>query len=73
MKPLARLEDLTLWQMGKFKTTKKGPKKYAYWMATWRKDGKIRNVHIGSCEKMDKETARQKAHKLKAEALAIKL
>jgi hypothetical protein len=42
-------------------------------MATWREDGKIRNVHIGSCEKMDKETARQKAKTMKAEALAIKL
>jgi hypothetical protein len=73
LKPLAKLEDLTLWQMGKTKTTKKGSRKYTYWMATWREDGKTRNVHIGSCEKMDKETARQKAHKLKAEALAIKL
>ena len=57
----------------KTKDTKKGSRKYTYWMATWREDGKIRNVHIGSCEKMDKETARQKARKLKAEALAIKL
>ena len=73
LKPQARLEDLSLWQMEKTKDTKKGSKKYTYWMATWREDGKIRNVHIGSCEKMDKETARQKAHKLKAEALSIKL
>jgi hypothetical protein len=73
LKPLARLEDLTVWQMGKTKTTKKGSRKYAYWMATWREDGKVRNVHISSCEKMDKEAARQKARKLKAEALTIKL
>jgi predicted transcriptional regulator len=73
LKSLARLEDLTLWQMVKTKDTKKGSRKYIYWMATWRENGKIRNVHIGSCEKMDKETARQKAKTMKAEALAIKL
>ena len=73
LKSLARLEDLSLWQMEKTKTTKKGSRKYTYWMATWREDGKTRNVHIGSCEKMDKETAKQKAYKLKAEALTIKL
>jgi hypothetical protein len=73
LKPLAKLEDLSLWQMEKTKDTKKGSRKYTYWMATWREDGKTRNVHLGSCEKMDKETARQKARKLKAEALAIKL
>lgn len=73
LKSLARLEDLALWQMVKTKTTKKGSKKYTYWMATWREDGKTRNVHIGSCEKIDEETAKQKARKLKAEALAIKL
>ena len=73
LKPKARLEDLSLWQMVKTKNTKKGSKKYTYWMATWREDGKIRNVHIVSCEKMDKQTAKQKARKLKAEALSIKL
>jgi hypothetical protein len=72
LKPLAKLEDLSLWQMEKIKDTKKGSRKYTYWMATWREDGKTRNVHLGSCEKKDKETARQKARKLKAEALAIK-
>lgn len=73
LKPLARLEDISLWQMKKTKTTKKGSKKYNYWMATWREDGKTRNVHLGSCEKMDKETARQKALELKAKALGINL
>jgi hypothetical protein len=58
--------------MKKIKTTKKGSKKYTYWMATWRESGKTRNVHLGSCAKMDAEAALQKARKLKAEALAIK-
>ena len=68
----ARLEDLTLWQMEKAKTTKKGSKTYLYWMASWREGDKVRNVHLGSCRKVDYETALQKARRLKAEALAIK-
>jgi hypothetical protein len=71
LKLQARLEDLTVWQMEKVKTTKKGAKKYAYWMATWREGGKTRNVHIGSCAKMDVETARQLARKMKAEAIHV--
>jgi Ran GTPase-activating protein (RanGAP) involved in mRNA processing and transport len=73
LKPLARLEDLHVWQMEKVKTTKKGSRKYAYWMATWRRGGKTRNVHLGSCGKMEEETTLQKARAMKAEALAIKL
>jgi len=73
LRPVARLEDLTVWQMEKTKTTKKGSRSYHYWMANWREGGKVRNVHLGSCNKMDEETARQKAHKLKTEALAIKI
>ena len=49
----ARLEDLTLWQMEKAKTTKKGSKTYFYWMASWRERDKVRNVHFGSCKKVD--------------------
>jgi hypothetical protein len=71
LKGAARLEDLTLWQMEKAKTTKKGSKTYLYWMASWREGGKVRNVHLGSCKKMDSEAALQKARKLKAETLGI--
>jgi hypothetical protein len=73
LKPLARLEDLHVWELEKTKATKKGTRSYRYWMATWREGGKTRNVHLGSCAKIDEETARQKAHKLKAAALEIKL
>jgi len=66
LKGAARLEDLTLWQMEKAKTTKKGSKTYLYWMASWREGGKVRNVHLGSCRKMGHETALQKARKMKA-------
>jgi hypothetical protein len=73
LRPAARLEDLRVWIMEKTKTTKKGSRSYRYWMANWREGGKVRNVHLGSCDKMDEETARQKARAIKAEALAIKI
>jgi hypothetical protein len=73
LKDLARLEDLNLWVMEKVKTTKKGSRTYAYWMASWREGGKTQNVHIGSCAKMNAQAALQKARKMKAEALAIKI
>ena len=57
--------------MEKAKTTKKGSKTYGYWMASWREGDRVRNVHLGSCAKVDREAAMQKARKIKAEALGI--
>lgn len=71
LKPVARLEDTNVWVMEKVKTTKKGIRSYRYWMANWREGEKVRNVHLGSCGKMDEETARQKARELKAVALCM--
>jgi len=71
LKLQARLEDLTVWQMGKVKMTKKGSKTYAYWMASWREGGRTRNVHLGSARKMDAEAALQKARQMKAEAIHV--
>ena len=71
MEGAARLEDINLWQMEKEKTTKKGSKTYIYWMASWREGRKVRHVHLGSCKKVDHETALQKARKVKAEALGL--
>jgi len=68
----ARLEDLHLWKMEKVKTSKKGSRKYAYWMATWREGGRTRNVHMGSSRKMNAQAALQKARGMKAEALGLK-
>jgi hypothetical protein len=79
LKRAARLEDLNVWIMEKVKTTKKGTKTYTYWMANWREGGDkfnrgtVRNVHLGSCDKMDEETALQKARGLKAKTLGIEL
>ena len=71
LKGAARLEDLHLWQMEKTKSTKKGSQSYFYWMASWREGGKVRHVHLGSCRKVDRETALQKARKVKADALGL--
>ena len=60
-----------MWLMEKLKATKKGSPKYAYWMATWREGGKVRNVHLGSCKKLDADAALQKARALKREALGF--
>jgi hypothetical protein len=72
LKTQARLEDLHLWRMEKIKSIKKGSKAYTYWMATWREGGQTRNVHLGSCAKMSKEEALQRAKKTKSEALGIR-
>ena len=71
LKGAARLEDINLWQMAKSKTTKKGDQTYLYWMASWREAGKVRHVHLGSCRKVDREIALQKARKMKAGALGL--
>jgi len=71
LKPQARLEDLTVWEMKKVKESRKGSKTYTYWMATWREGGKTRNVHLGSARKMDAAEARQKARERKAEAIGV--
>jgi len=71
LKNAARLQDLHLWRMDKTKASRKGRKKYEYWMASWREGSKVRNFHIGSCKKLDHQAALQKARKIKAEALGI--
>ena len=71
MEGAARLEDINLWQMEKSKSTKKGTQSYLYWMASWREGGKVRNVHLGICRKVDHETALQKAKAMKAAARGI--
>jgi hypothetical protein len=42
-------------------------------MASWREGGKTRNVHLGSARKMDAAKARQKARRIKAEALGMQI
>ena len=72
LKDQARLEDLNVWEMEKHtKKDSKGSKTYTNWMASWREGDAVRNVHLGSSRKLDAEAARQKAQKMKAEALGI--
>lgn len=58
-------------EMEKEKSTKKGSKTHTYWMASWREDDKVRNVYLGSSRKIDAEAAKQKAKKMKADALGL--
>ena len=67
----ARLEDLSIWEQGKVKESKNGPKTYTYFMASWREGSKIRNVYLGSSQKMSREEALAKARRAKAEDLGI--
>jgi hypothetical protein len=70
LKPLARLEDLNIF---KVKKQVRKNKFNFYWFAAWVVANKNRNVYLGCCTKMDAETALQKARKLKADALGLKL
>ena len=67
----ARLEDLQVWEQKKVKDTKAGPKAYTYYLASWREGGKLRNVYLGSSQRMSREEAQEKARALKREALGL--
>lgn len=69
---MARFQDLHVWKMEKERSSRKGgTKKYQYWMASWREGSKVRNVHLGSCRKMDHGAALSKARQMKAQALGM--
>ncbi len=67
----ARLEDLHLWKMEKEVVSKKGKEKDEYWMASWRRGSKVHNEYLGTCKKLDRETALGKARRIKAKDLGI--
>lgn len=71
LKQQARLEDLHVWEMKKEKRTKKGSETYFYWMASWREGQNVRNVYLGSCKKLSRADAVEKARKLKAKSLGL--
>ena len=72
LRDAARLEDLHLWKMEKEFDSRKGRKKYEYWMASWRRGSKVHNEYLGTCKKLDRENALQKARRIKAADLGIK-
>lgn len=51
------------------KNTKKGAKAYTYFMASWREGGKMKNVYLGSSQRMSREDAQEQARALKRDAL----
>ena len=67
----ARLEDLQVWEQRKVKDTKKGTKAYTYYLASWREGGKLKNVYLGSSQRMSREEAQERARALKREALGL--
>jgi hypothetical protein len=67
----ARLEDLHVWEQRKIKDTKKGAKAYTYFMASWREGGKMKNVYLGSSQRMSREEAQERARALKREDLGL--
>jgi hypothetical protein len=69
LKREARLEDLHVWEQKRVKDTKKGAKTYTYWIASWRVGSRVKNVYLGSSQKMSREEAQEKARALKREAL----
>jgi hypothetical protein len=71
LKDAARLEDLHLWKMEKEFDSKKGRKTYEYWMASWRRGSKVHNEYLGTCKKLDRKTALEKARRIKAQDLGI--
>jgi hypothetical protein len=69
LEELARLEDVHVWTDSIIKQTKKGERKYGRWLAGWREGDKIRKVYLGSCMKMSRDVALQKAREMKMEVL----
>ena len=55
----------------RLKNTKAGTKAYTYYMASWREGGKMRNVYLGSSQRMSREEAQERARALKREALGL--
>jgi hypothetical protein len=41
-------------------------------MASWRRGSKVHNEYLGTCKKMDRQTALKKARRLKAKDLGNK-
>ena len=74
LKPKARLEDLSVYQVEKVKPTAKGEARtYMYWYASWWEGDRARNVYLGSAAKLSEEAAKAKARKMKADALGLVL
>jgi len=56
-----RIQDTQVWVMRKIKKNRV----YEYWMASWRENGKVMNIYLGSRRRLNYENALQKARKIK--------
>jgi len=52
--------------------SKKGRKRYEYWMASWRRGSEVHNEYLGTCKKLDRRTSLEKARRIKAKDLGTK-
>ena len=69
-----RLEDLAVVGESLVRTTKKGERReYLKWICYWREGGRVTKTYLGSCTKMDRHQALEKARDLKAKALGLYL
>lgn len=75
LRPLARLEDLSVYQVKRRRKLKSGQiGEYAYWYASWiSRDGRTRNVYLGSVRDVSEKAALTKARITKARDLMISL
>ena len=64
-----RIEDIHVWEQNRVTETKMGPKTYTYYVASWREGQKMKNVYLGSAQKMTRKQAMEKAKALKVTAL----
>lgn len=64
---ISRLEQVAVYEVTKVR----GTKDYRYWCASWRHGEKMHTVHLGSCQRMDKEAALALAKKKKELDLGI--
>lgn len=68
----AKIEAVTVYLGDVVKITAKGEKRYRYYFASWKAGGKVKNVYIGSPQKMTLEEATAKARDLKARDLCLR-
>jgi hypothetical protein len=65
----ARLEDVSIRQVDYWKDTKKGSQNYPRWVCSWQEGDKIVTKYLGSCKKIGRAEALDRAKRVKAEAL----
>jgi len=66
---IARLEQVAIYEVVKVR----GTKEYRYWCASWRHGEKMHTAHLGSCNRMNKETALALAREKKALDLKLEV